>query len=114
MFINEIPFEKRKEESNRILSKYPDRIPIICEKHLQSNINDLIKKKFLVPNNLTIGQFIFILRKRMTISSEQAMFLFINDILPPIGSTIGPLYNEHKNNDGFLYILYSGESVFGK
>ena len=26
------PFEKRKEEAERILAKYPQRIPVICEK----------------------------------------------------------------------------------
>ena len=55
--------EQRKEESNKILERYPDRIPIICET-LDKNAPKLDKKKFLVPCDLTMGQFMFILRKR--------------------------------------------------
>ena len=29
-FKNNHPFLKRKEESDRILARYPDRVPVIC------------------------------------------------------------------------------------
>jgi len=28
-------------------------------------------------------------------------------------STMGSIYEEHKDEDGFLYIAYSGENTFG-
>ena len=28
-------------------------------------------------------------------------------------STMGAIYEEHKDEDGFLYIAYSGENTFG-
>ena len=31
-FKNKHSFEDRKEEANRIINKYPERIPITCEK----------------------------------------------------------------------------------
>ena len=31
-FRDKFPFKKRLDESTRIMEKYPDRIPIICEK----------------------------------------------------------------------------------
>lgn len=29
-------------------------------------------------------------------------------------STMGAIYEEHKDEDGFLYIAYSGENTFGQ
>ena len=70
-------FSKRKSESTRILNKYPDRIPIICEKDRNNSVQDIDKKKYLVPMDLTLGQFIYIIRKRIKINPEKALFLFI-------------------------------------
>jgi hypothetical protein len=70
--------EERKNESSRVLSKFPDRIPIICEKNKNSSAPDIDKSKYLVPNDLTIGQFLFVIRKRMHLKPEHALFLFID------------------------------------
>ena len=53
----ESTFEKRSAEARRILAKYPDRIPVICEKHARSDLPDIEKKKFLVPDTMLCGQF---------------------------------------------------------
>ena len=29
-------------------------------------------------------------------------------------ATMGAIYEEHKDEDGFLYIAYSGENTFGQ
>ena len=34
--------------------KYNDRIPVICEKNDKSDIDTIDKKKYLVPNDLTV------------------------------------------------------------
>ena len=34
--------------------KYSDRIPVICEKNDKSDIDTIDKKKYLVPNDLTV------------------------------------------------------------
>ena len=69
-------FEKRLEESKRILSKYPDRIPIICER-VNKSVPELDKRKYLVPDDLTIGSFMFVIRKRMSLSPEKSIYLFV-------------------------------------
>ncbi|CAN6199160.1 unnamed protein product [Urochloa humidicola] len=105
--------EKRQSESNRIRDKYPDRIPVIVEKSGKTDIPDIDKKKYLVPADLTVGQFIYVVRKRIKLSPEKAIFVFVNNTLPPITSLMSELYEEHKDGDGFLYMTYSGESTFG-
>ena len=47
-------FDKRKDEASRILQKYPERIPVICEKDTRSrDIPDIDRKKYLVPSDLS-------------------------------------------------------------
>lgn len=75
--------EKRKAEADRIRQKYPDRIPVICEKVEKSDIPTIDKKKYLVPADLTVGQFVYVIRKRIKLNPEKAIFIFVNEILPP-------------------------------
>lgn len=106
--------EKRKEESGRIRQKYPDRIPVICEKAEKSNIPDIDKKKYLVPADLTVGQFVYVIRRRIKVDQNTNIFIFVNNVLPPTAALMSSLYDEQKDDDGFLYITYSGENTFGK
>ena len=63
--------EKRKSEAQRIRAKYMDRIPVICEKSDGSDIADIDKKKYLVPSDLTVGQFVYVIRKRIKLAPEK-------------------------------------------
>ena len=78
--------EKRKSEAERIRGKYPDRVPVICEKADRSDIPDIDKKKYLVPADLTVGQFHYVIRKRIQLAPEKALFLFCSNNIPPNGT----------------------------
>lgn len=113
-FKSQHPFDKRKQEAEKIRSKYPDRIPVICEKNPRSSdVPDIDKKKYLVPCDLTAGQFLYVIRKRMKLAPEKAIFIFVKNTLPPSGDLMSQIYKAHKDEDGFLYVTYSGESTFG-
>ncbi|CAA3008336.1 autophagy-related 8C [Olea europaea subsp. europaea] len=107
------PLEKRQAESTRIREKYPDRIPVVVEKADKSDVPDIDKKKYLVPADLNVGQFVYVVRKRIKLSAEKAIFIFVENILPPSASLMSKIYEEHKDEDGFLYVTYSGENTFG-
>jgi len=113
-FRQDYNFSLRKEEATRILKKYPERVPVLVEKHKgDKNLPKLDKKKYLVPQDLTVGQFVFTLRKRMEIRASDSMFLFFNDTLVPVSQTLGNVYIQHKLDDGFLYAEYCAENTFG-
>lgn len=113
-FKSKYNFDARYKEATDVLDKYPDKIPIIVEKNRKSNdIPTLDKIKFLVPKDLTIGQLLYVIRKRMTLSPEKALFVFIKNILPPTSMTVYDAYLLYKDDDNFLYITYSGENSFG-
>ena len=86
---------------------------VIVEKAPKARIGDLDKKKYLVPADLTVGQFYFLIRKRIHLKPEDALFFFVNNLIPPTSATMGSLYQEHHEEDFFLYIAYSDESVYG-
>ena len=116
-FQKRFTLEQRQEESLKIRKKYPDRIPIVAEVTQRvKRVNIKLKKnKFLVPkNNLSIGGFMSVLRKYVDgVSPNSALFLFINNELPPTSAFIAQLYEKNKDKDGFLYIEVSPESTFG-
>jgi GABA(A) receptor-associated protein len=112
-FREENNLEQRKSEAEKIRNKYPDRIPVVVERVPNSQIPEIDKRKFLVPNDISVAQFMWIIRKRIQLPSEKAIFLFVNKTIPQSSSTMGQIYTNFKDEDGFLYIAYSGENTFG-
>ncbi|XP_071785416.1 gamma-aminobutyric acid receptor-associated protein-like 2 [Asterias amurensis] len=112
-FKEETPEEQRLAESSKIRSKYSDRIPVIVQKAARSQIPEIDKRKFLVPADITVAQFMWIIRKRIQLPPEKAVFLFVGKVLPQTSATMSQIYELHKDVDGFLYVSYSGENTFG-
>ncbi|CAF3580134.1 unnamed protein product [Rotaria sp. Silwood1] len=73
------PYESRRAEGERIRREYPDRCAVIVERAPNSRISDLPSKKYLVPNDVTVGQFYFLIRKRIQLRPEDALFFFVNN-----------------------------------
>jgi GABA(A) receptor-associated protein len=42
--------------------------------------------RYLVPADLTVGQFVYVVRKRIKLSPEKAIFIFVKNTLPPTGT----------------------------
>jgi len=102
--------EERIKISQKIMSKYPQRVPIIVDYKKEINLD---KNKYIVPNNLTVGQFMYILQKRIQLKHEQSIFLLCNNELIFNTELIQNLFNRHRDYDGFLYIIISLENTFG-
>jgi GABA(A) receptor-associated protein len=105
--------KNRIEESTRIKEKYPDKLPVIVDKHRSSTAPAIDKNKFLVPLELTLGHFVFIIRKRININPEEALFMFVNDKILPMSTLMSSIYKEHTDIDGFLYVFYTLENTYG-
>ncbi|OMP00642.1 Autophagy protein Atg8 ubiquitin-like protein [Corchorus olitorius] len=75
---------------------------VIVEKAERSDIPNIDKKKYLVPADLTVGQFVYVIRKRIKLSAEKAIFIFVDSVLPPTGAIMSTIYDEKKDEDGFL------------
>ena len=106
-------FEKRYQESKNILAKYPERIPIIVEKYEGCELPEIDKLKYLVPKDMTMPQFIFVIRKRIKLDPSQTLFVMVNNTLVGSSKLISEIYDELKDKDGFLYVTYTNENTFG-
>lgn len=102
----------RSNESRRMRERYPDRVPALV---FAAPSLDLRRHKYLVPRDTTVGQFLFVIRKRLKLAPDQALFLFTeSNTLPPTATTIHDAYEQHANEeDGFLYFHLCKESTFG-
>ena len=110
--------QERFIKSSKMISLYPDRIPVIVEMSPSSfSYNTYMKAchkiKYLVPYNINMGQFIQILRDKIKVEPSIALFFFINNKVFPITSLIGDIYKNNADEDGFLYIEFCEESTFG-
>ncbi len=106
----------KRAEADRVMRKYPDRIPVIVTKALYANkdLPHIDKNKYLAPIDLTMGQFQYVIRKRLHLSPDKALFMFVNNEVHCTSDLLASVYNtSHDKIDGFLHITYSGENTFG-
>ncbi|KAM9316732.1 microtubule-associated protein 1 light chain 3 gamma [Gastrophryne carolinensis] len=119
--VNSKPFKQRKSLATRkievigIKAKFPTKIPVIVERYSKEKYLPLLDKtKFLVPQDLTMSQFINIIRNRMDLSATQAFYILVNEkTLASMSLTVSELYKDHKDEDGFLYMTYASQEMFG-
>lgn len=108
-------FEERSHESSLLRRKHPERVPVVVAMNKScKNLAQIDKQKFLVPADLTLGQFMFVIRKRLVLDSSQAIYVFTKDgVMPPTSALMSSVYQDNRDPDGFLYMTYASENTFG-
>jgi hypothetical protein len=111
---NEVPYKTRCIDSNNILKKYPNYVPVII--NTTEDIH-LKKRKFLVPGDIYSYALIHYIKK-FTNHPDKAIFLFYNNIILDNLQTISEKYDHYKlkNNNGddkYFYLELYFENTFG-
>ncbi|ESQ55069.1 hypothetical protein EUTSA_v10027158mg, partial [Eutrema salsugineum] len=65
----------------------------------------------LIPLAITLGQVESNFRRETDLGAEKAIFFFLKNTLIPTTALMSAIYEEHKDEDGFLYMTYSGEDL---
>lgn len=113
-FKEENQLAKRIEEVKKITTKWPDKIPIILEKSKNSQLAEIPKNKFLCPSEYSVQQFLGCIRKKIQLRRETALFVFVNGTdLVSGDNPMAQTYEQNKDEDGFLYMIYSDQDVMG-
>ena len=103
--------ESRKSQCIKIKNQFTDKVPVICERDPKSNLPDLDKHKYIVPNDLTVEQFILMIKRRMDMGPFpiDQLYLIVNEKDFISGDILmSEIYNKYKNyQDDLLYIRYS-------
>jgi len=107
-----------RKEVEIVKHKYPGHLPIVVIP--KSKDLKLTKYKYLVNSDITVGQFQFIIRKKLenSLNSTQAMYLLARDtrggILLQSGMLMAEAYNSYVDKDTqMLYVNICKENTFG-
>lgn len=107
----EIDHVKRRAEAARQHEAHPDRCCVLVAPG--EGAPSIDKHKYIVPKDMTVGGLVHVLRKRMEIRPEEALFLMSGSTLPMASQKMGDLHYSNRESDGFLYLRYTKESTFG-
>jgi GABA(A) receptor-associated protein len=117
---NSKSLEQRIEESNKIISRHPNYIPVIIESSDPEIIKSLKKRKFLCPKEVSSSYLMCSIRNNLKLESSKALFLFYNNVLVSGQQIMGDLYEHYKiknnitvNDDLFFYVTLTCENTFG-
>ena len=100
-----------REEAYRLIQKYPTRFPVIV-KTVGRDL-DLKRKKYLVPDDITLGQFLYVLRKHINnLKDHEGLYVFINGHMFPVNALMISIYTTEQQ-DYALYITVCKENTFG-
>ena len=104
-FVKKYSFEQRVKHINSLLLRYPNRIPVIMLP-TDKNQPKIQKTKYLVPGEVTMTQFIFIIKKYIDLKQEDALFIFTESGTILSGNTLmSETYKQHMDDDKFLYLF---------
>ena len=113
-FKNRKSLEDRKRMSYNLIFKNPDRIPLILEKDPTCKVVKIDKSNFLVERKSTVSKFLLEIKKLVKLPEEEAIFLSAKGKYSLSGTTLfEDIYSKYKDEDGFLYVSYTTELMFG-
>lgn len=105
------PLEERTQFAKSIMEKHPGKIPLIIESNRNKDLPPI--HKFIIPNELTVGQVVYMLRKRIKLNEKEAIYVFFNNHLVNTNTLMSEVYHQHKEADGIVYAVYAKENTFG-
>ncbi|XP_019503102.1 PREDICTED: microtubule-associated proteins 1A/1B light chain 3C-like [Hipposideros armiger] len=71
------------------------------------------KTKFLVPQELTVIQFLSILQSHVVLGATEAFYLLVNKSTVSMSMTMAEVYRDYRDEDGFVYMTYASQEMFG-
>ena len=109
----ELTLEQRQEKVKRMIADNPNRIPIILQMDSSLKSEKLLKKRFLIPGNYKINNFLQTLKKDQNFKSDRALYFFTGATLIKQDKTFNDLYIKYKDEDGILYMRCTDVPTFG-
>ena len=78
---NSISFETRYYKARKILEQSPGKYPAILLRAKRCNYN-LNNYKYILDGSMTIGSFVYTIRRHLWLRKNQGLYLYIGETLP--------------------------------
>ena len=98
-----------RRKARRLKERHPDHLPVVIVTNIKME-----QYKFLPHKDSTLAQLLFTLRGYMKkLKSTQGVIMTVNNVLPPLTTTVEELYKQHALSDEYLHICLTVENMFG-
>lgn len=68
----------------------------------------------MMPQSFKVNEVMSIIRKHLDMGRDQGLFLLAQGKhIMKSSASLDTLYEKYKDEDGFLYILYAEENIYG-
>jgi len=109
----EFTFEEKNQmkiETNTIINKHPNHIPILIR--IDSNVLKIEKYKYLVIGDITVGDYLNIIKKKLlNINKSDKLIIYVSKLdgskisIDSFSKTLNDFYNLHKDSESNLLIF---------
>lgn len=107
--------EDRKKQSEAIIAKYINYVPVIVD--CDRGMGTMRKQKFLVPQDVNCSHIIIAIRNQLKIDNSKSIFIFYNDTIICPTENVKQVYQKYlstqHDGDKFFYIYVTSENTFG-
>jgi GABA(A) receptor-associated protein len=108
-----VPLAERKRACERARMRHPAHVPTILERS-GADTPVMNREKFLLSGALTGSQLQYVVRRRLALRGDEAIFLLCDRRVVPATASVFELDARHRDpDDGFLYVVYTCENAFG-
>jgi len=112
-------FEERQEEAAAVLSRHPDKLAVVLERVRGEKMLPVLDPcVFTIGRGTKFAELMMRIRKRLQLNNRQTFYLIVNPegskpLMPANTDEVDEYHNQYKEKDGFLYIAYGSQEVYG-
>jgi GABA(A) receptor-associated protein len=111
--LSTLSLEERQEKSKSFRERHPNHIPVLVTEHKKSEVKGPSLLKFNVSKACKIAEVIMSIKQKTNPTSTAAIYVYVNNEVCNPSQSIVDIDSKYRNEDGYLYLVYSTENTFG-
>ena len=105
--------DERLAKSKKISANHPNSVPTILEYYDNRTNSNKYLHTFVCEKKMKFLELNRVIRDRVDISKADSLQYRVGNKHIHMDITLGALQYEHKDEDGFLYVVYNLQQTFG-